>query len=234
MKITKQHVTRFAILILFLTLVAVIKGFGLTDYLSLIWIGEHVSELHAYIQEHYVLSVGIFLCSYIIFCALSMPGSTLFITASGLLFGSIGGVYSILGASTGAMILFFTSRYVIGEWVQRKYQNKLAKFNHAFEQRGVYYLFLVRMLALLPFGMINALSGITLVKPTTFLWTTMVGMAPYVMLYTFTGMQLASMNADRGWFSPPVMAFIGTVGLRMLLLPFVVSHVLTVRREYKV
>lgn len=234
MKITKRYVSRFAIVFLFLLLIAVIKGFGLTDYLSLTWIQDHLAELHAHIEAHYMWAVLIFLASYITVSALSIPGSTLFITASGLLFGPIGFIYALVGATSGAMLLFFTSRYLIGEWVQRKYQHKLAKFNHAFEQRGIYYLFLVRLLALLPFSMVNALSGITLVKPTTFLWTTIIGMMPYVLLYTFTGMQLNTVTEGQGWFSPPVMAFVGTVALRMVLIPFVVQHVLAVRREYKV
>lgn len=234
MKLNKRLLTRIAILLLFVTLIVYIKMSGLTDYLSLTWLQEHLTELHAYIKENYLLSVCLFILSYVTVSALSIPGSTLFITASGLLFGAVGFFYALLGATVGAMALFFTSRYVVGAWVQKKYAHKLAKFNHAFEERGVYYLLLVRLLALLPFGMINALSGITLVKPTTFLWTTMCGMLPYVVLYTFAGMQLSNVTPDQGWFSPPVLAFAGTVALRMVLLPFAIQHVLTVRREYKV
>ncbi|MGE0010554.1 MAG: TVP38/TMEM64 family protein [Candidatus Babeliales bacterium] len=234
MKITKRHFMRVCIAIVFLALIGVVKGLGLTDYLSLTWLQEHLHELHTYIDAHYALSVGAFIASYVTVSALSIPGSTLFITASGLLFGKIGFLYAIVGATLGAMVLFFVSRYLIGAWVQKKYVHKLAKFNHAFEQRGVYYLLFVRLLALLPFGMINALSGITLVRPTTFLLTTLFGMLPYIFLYTFAGMQLNNVTADQGWFSPPVLAFAGSVGLRMILLPFAVQHVLAIRREYKV
>lgn len=234
MKFNKRFIKRMVILMLFLSLIGCIKIFGLTDYLSLTWLQDHLTELHAYIKENYLLSVCLFIMSYITVSALSIPGSTLFITASGLLFGVVGFFYALLGATLGAMALFFTSRYVIGGWVQKKYAHKLAKFNHAFEERGVYYLLLVRLLALLPFGMINALSGITLVKPTTFLWTTICGMLPYVLLYTFAGMQLNTVTVDQGWFSPPVLAFAGTVTLRMVMLPFAIQHILAVRREYRV
>ncbi len=234
MRITKRQMSHIAIGFVFLAALGLVKAFGLTDYLSLTWLQEHLQELHAYINTHYVLAVGVFLASYVAASALSIPGSTLFITASGLLFGMIGAVYSLFGAALGAMILFYTSRYIVGDWVQRKYEHKLAKFNEAFEQRGIYYLLGVRLLALLPFCMINALSGITLVKAETFLWTTVIGIMPYIALYTFTGMQLGHVTADQGWFSPPMMAFVGTVGFRAVLLPFLIQHVLKVRREYKI
>lgn len=234
MNIKKRTLMRVGALLLFFTLIGCIKGSGLTEYVSLVWLQEHLTELHAYIQAYYFFSVCLFITSYVTISALSIPGSTLFITASGLLFGQLGFLYALLGATLGAMALFFMSRYVVGVWVQKRYAHKLAKFNHAFEERGVYYLLLVRLLALLPFGMINALSGITLVKPTTFLWTTMCGMLPYIFLYTFAGMQLNNVTADQGWFSPPVLAFAGTVALRVVLLPFAIQHVLAVRRGYRV
>lgn len=234
MKLTKRRIGHIVIGLIFLALLAVVKAFGLTEYMSLAWLQEHLQELHTFIDEHYVAAVFIFLVSYITASALSIPGSTLFITASGLLFGMFGALYSLIGAAVGAMILFFTTRYVVGEWAQHKYEHKLAKFNQAFQKRGVYYLLLVRLLALLPFCMINALSGITLVRAETFLWTTVIGMIPYIVLYTFTGMQLSTVTAQQGWLSPPMLAFVGTVGFRMVLLPFLVQHVLRVRREYKV
>lgn len=234
MKITRGVITKVAMLSIFLTLVALIKGFGLSEYVSLAWMQDHLTELHAYINTHYALSVCIFLVSYIIISTLGIPGSTLFITASGLLFGAIGGVYALIGATGGAMALFFASRYVLGNWVQRKYQHKLATFNKAFEERGMYYLLAIRALALLPFGMINALSGITLVRPFLFFITTVIGIIPYICIYTFAGIQLGAMSAHQGWFTAPVMAFIGTMGLRMLILPFAIHHVFTIRREYRV
>lgn len=205
---------------------------GFTSYLSLTWLQENVHYLHQLVNGHYWYCVTIYLIAYIAASCCALPGSTFFIIASGLLFGLIFGViFALIGLVCGATLLFLISRYIIGQWVQHRYHDKFIACNRAVARDGYYYMLIGRMLALFPFGMLNILAGITLLPVQTFMWTTAMGMLPYIMLYVFAGHQLGYIQSTETLCSTPMIVFVSTVALRVSLIPFVVNYILKMRKQ---
>jgi len=205
---------------------------GLTSYLSLTWLQGNVPYLQALVEQRYWYVVTVYLVSYITVSCFAIPGSTFFIITAGLLFGLLPGVFfAMIGLVTGATLLFLISRYVIGSWVQGNYQERFFACNRAIARDGYYYMLLVRMLAVFPFGMLNILAGITLLPVKTFIWTTAVGMLPYVVLYIFAGQQLGNLQPTDTLFSSPMLVFATTLFLRMSLIPLLVRYIFKRRRE---
>lgn len=211
--------------LLFIILIILLKVFGITDYFTLDYLHANIAHLHSLINNNYVNAIIIYLLCYITASALSIPGSTFFLTASGFLFGTITGFFlAVIGATTGGLMLFFTSRYMVGSWVQRYFSPQLTKFNTEISHHGFYYLLMIRLIGILPFFVVNLLSGITLIPPFTFVWTTCVGMMPFALTYSFIGAQLAQLDT---------LTYTGSPAILTALILFFIFKILLVPLFYK-
>ena len=212
--------------LLFVTIIILIRLSCLTHYCTLPYVHSHIDSLHEYINNHYYYSVLIFIATYVIASALAMPGSTFFLIAAGLLFGVFPGiVFANIGATIGATLLFLTSRYIIGDWVQRTYGQRLQKYNTELERYGVVYLLMVRCIALLPFFSVNILSGLTLLPIRIFMIATVIGMIPASVVFAYAGTQLAHVDSIESFFTTPILfAFAALILFKIGLAPFVYRH----------
>ena len=208
--------------LVFVAVVILVRASGFTNYCSLSYVHAHIDLLHTYINNQYCYSVLIFIASYAFACALAMPGSTFWLIASGLLFGVVPGIiFANIGATIGATLLFLTSRYIIGDWVQRTYSQQLERYNNEIERYGTRYLLVVRCIAVLPFFIVNVLSGLTLLPARSFIWATIVGMIPVSLVFAYAGTQLALVDSVESFFTPPIfIAFVVLILFKIGLAPF--------------
>lgn len=199
-----------------------INYFNLSHYLTISYLHSHMHVLHTFIDNYYLYSVVCYLVSFIVATTFSIPGSSIFTIAAGLLFGWPGLFYSLLAATIGATLLFLAVRYLIGRWVQHRYATRLAGFNQEIEAHGQYYLLIVRLIAVLPFCLVNMLSGLTMLSLRSFVGVTLVGLVPVSAVYVFAGKQLAQLASPNNFFSPSVIfAFAIFVIFKAALIPAV-------------
>jgi uncharacterized membrane protein YdjX (TVP38/TMEM64 family) len=191
--------------------------------LSLSWISDHIIELKHAVNEHYMLSVAVYITAYIAALLCALPGSTVFIIAGGLLFGVIGGiVYAFVGALIGAYLLFLVSRYLIGSYVQEKYATRFASFNAAISRQGFYYLVMVRIAGIIPFSVVNVLSGVTVISSRTFLAATACGMLPALVVYSCIGYQLSLLDTCTDLMNPVIIgSYVLFFIIRIILVPII-------------
>ncbi len=208
--------------LIFIAGIVIVRALGFANYCSLSFVHAHIDVLHTYINNHYYYSVLVFIASYALACALAMPGSTFFLIACGLLFGVYPGIiFANIGATIGATFLFLTSRYIIGDWVQRTYGQRLERYNNEIERYGAFYLLVVRFIALLPFFSVNVLTGLTLLPVRSFIWATVVGMIPVSIVFAYAGTQLALVDSVESFFTPPILiAFAILILFKIGLAPF--------------
>lgn len=165
----------------------------------------HKHALMYFVNEHYVLSVILFILSYILFTALMLPGAFVLSLAGGLLFGVLPGTtYITLGATIGACCAFLATRYFFGNTLQQKYHKAFKHFNTAIEQHGVAYLFIVRLVPFFPFFLVNLLAGLSTVSTKHFVITTALGIIPLVFGFTFLGSQLRYTETIQDFFTYPL------------------------------
>ena len=108
--------------------------FSLSEYLTFASIKSYQHALQVYVNEHYVLSVLLYILSYTLVVALSLPVAALFTLLGGSLFGALwGALYAVIGASTGATLSFLMVRYLFGEQLQQRYKERLIKLNKELE-----------------------------------------------------------------------------------------------------
>lgn len=220
------------IFILFFIIAAVIIWLsGIHQYLTFENLQKNRGMLLAYLEKNYISSVFIFLAVYVS-TAFFIPGTLALTVASGFFFGFIAGTfYALLGACLGATMAFFTSRYLMGSWIQKKFGEHLAVFNEEISRHGYHYLLFFRIVPILPFFMVNYLAGITHISKFTFIWTTIIGMLPGTLVCAFAGQQLGVIISPDQIFSREVIISLILLAA-LILLPPIARH--TKKYFYKV
>jgi uncharacterized membrane protein YdjX (TVP38/TMEM64 family) len=138
------------------------RYFDLGQYLSLEYIKASQEKFQTLYQSHRVLVIAAYMGIYIVVTALSLPGAAVMTLAGGGLFGLAVGTLAVSFASTiGATLACFASRFLLREWVQKKFGDKLKAVNAGIEKEGAFYLFSLRLVPIFPFFVINLLMGLT-------------------------------------------------------------------------
>jgi uncharacterized membrane protein YdjX (TVP38/TMEM64 family) len=185
-----------------LTAAAALHFSGAADWLTLENIQTNRDRLYDYVQFHYLTSAAVFVASYIIVAGFALPGAAVMTLMGGFLFGMpYGWLFSVTGATGGAVVAFLLSRYLLGSLIQRKYPQKLARFNGEMKKNGSMYLLTLRFIPLFPFFLINVFAGLTSVSFMTFLWTTLAGIAPGGLVFAYAGRRLGSLSSVSDIFS---------------------------------
>jgi uncharacterized membrane protein YdjX (TVP38/TMEM64 family) len=152
--------------------------------------------------------------TYIAVTALSLPGAAVLTLAGGGLFGLMVGTIAVSFASTiGATLACLVSRFLLREWVQSKFGDRLATINSGIEKEGAFYLFSLRLVPIFPFFVINLVMGLTRMRLSTFFWVSQIGMLAGTMVYVNAGKELAKIDSLSGIMSPGVLISFVVLGL---------------------
>ena len=187
--------------LLLLAAVAVTVGLRYGDAISLQKLAEQEVELRAFQAANPAVVFGIAFTIYVLMAGFSIPGATALTLLFGWYFGWVQGVVLVSFASTaGATLAFVLSRFLLGNWVQRRFAESLATVNERFEREGTFYLFTLRLIPLMPFFVVNLLMGLTRIRTSTYWWVSQLGMLPATLLYVYAGSRVPNLSvlADDG------------------------------------
>jgi pyruvate/2-oxoglutarate dehydrogenase complex dihydrolipoamide dehydrogenase (E3) component/uncharacterized membrane protein YdjX (TVP38/TMEM64 family) len=155
---------------------------------------------------------------YVVATALSFPGATIITLAGGAVFGFWPGLLIVSFASTlGATLAFWASRFVLRDWVEARFGQRLADIHAGVEKEGAFYLFSLRLIPVVPFVLINLLMGLTRMKTWTYYWVSQLGMLAGTAVYVNAGTQLGQLDSVRGILSPALLGSFVLLGLFPLL-----------------
>ncbi|MBF2734579.1 MAG: TVP38/TMEM64 family protein [Betaproteobacteria bacterium AqS2] len=196
-------------------LVAIGAGWWFSrDYLTFAAIKEGQAQLQAYYEANRVLMLAGYFLGYVAITALSLPGALIMTLAAGALFGFVAGSLLVSFASSiGATLAFLVARYLVGDAVQKRYADQLAKFNAKFSEEGPFYLFALRLIPVVPFFLINILMGLTRIKAVTFYWVSQLGMLAGTLVYVNAGTQIAKIDAPADIASPALLGSFVLLGI---------------------
>ncbi|KEZ78713.1 FAD-dependent oxidoreductase [Salinisphaera hydrothermalis] len=216
-------------------LVAAVIAFfalGLGQYLDLAYLKSRHAELAAVVGAHELLASTLFFVAYVAMAALSLPGAAVMTLAGGALFGVAQGVLLVSFASSiGATLAFLAARFVLRDWVQRRYGQRLAAIDRGVNRDGAFYLFSLRLVPVFPFFIINLLMGLTALRATTFYWVSQLGMLPGTLVYVYAGTRLAAIQRLGDVLSPGLIVAFVLLGLFPLIARWVVAWLQRRRRE---
>ena len=189
-------------------------GFDLNQYASLEQIKTLQQTSGDYIADNRALAMLIFFVSYVAITGFSLPGAVLLTLLGGGLFGFGYGLLLISFASSmGATLAFLVSRYLLRDYVQKKFATRLAAINKGMEKEGNFYLFSLRLIPVFPFFVINILMGLTKISTRSFYLVSQVGMLAGTAVYVWAGTQLSEINSLSGIASPSLLSALVLLGV---------------------
>lgn len=170
--------------------------FDVQQYLTLTGLKGSLANFQNW-QTRKPLIVGlVFMIFYIMVTALSLPGAAIMTLAAGALFGLWWGLLLVSFASSiGATLAFLVSRFLLRNWVQQRFGERLKTMNKGIEREGGFYLFTLRFVPIFPFFVINLLMGLTPIKTWSFYWVSQLGMLAGTLVYVNAGTQLAKIDS---------------------------------------
>lgn len=211
-------------LILLATIIFLGVNFG--QYFTLENAKAQQQALNSFIDQNFVFAAATYFFAYIAITAFSIPGAAVVTLLGAALFGFWTSLLLVSFASTiGATIAFLSSRYLLREWVQSKFGNKLNAINQGVEKDGAFYLFSLRLIPVFPFFLINLLMGLTPMSVARFYLTSQIGMLPGTAVYLNAGTQLATIDSLSGIVSPTVLASFALLGLFPIIAKWVMNKV---------
>ena len=181
--------------------------FDLGQYLSLENFKASQADIVAAKDANPALYIAGFFLLYVAVTGLSIPGAAIMTLVAGALFGVVLGTLIVSFASTmGATLAFLSSRYLLRDWVQGKFGERLRAVDDGLEKDGAFYLFTLRLIPVFPFFVINLLMGLTRIKTGTFFWVSQIGMLPATIVFVNAGTQISRIDSTAGLLSPTLIA----------------------------
>jgi len=178
--------------------------------------------LMIYVKKRYWHAVAAYMSVYIFASLLAFPTTSLLTIVGGFLFGTrLGATYTVLAATIGATCVFFLTRHLLGEILHDYFKERLKTFNDHMDREGHWYLLSLRFSPIIPFSIVNILSGLTNVNISTFIWTTFIGVIPGAFVYSFAGRQFSRMSHTENIFTPELFKlFLALMALSLIPIIF--------------
>ncbi len=218
-------------------LLLIIATFGLiffSEWISFEALKENRAEISEFRDKNFTLSIVIFWVFYLILVVFSLPGAAVASVSGGFLFGlGAGLLINITAASTGAALLFLLVRYGIKSFKYNKSNtlnsNFVIQIKNALVTNQISIMLTLRLVPVVPFFLANILPALVGVRLFNFIWTTIIGIIPGGIVFTWIGVGVGEVFDRNEYpnfellFSPVILGpILGLVAL--LILPMILRR----------
>jgi len=226
----KKTTSKLIIFAVIIGVIAVFRIFHLGDYLTLSYIKGAQQRFGGWYGDQPIAVISVYMLIYIAVTALSLPGAAVMTLAGGALFGLWAGTLIVSFASTiGATLACFVSRFILRDWVEGKFGDKLSVINEGIAREGAFYLFTLRLIPVFPFFVINLVMGLTKMPLRTFYGVSQLGMLAGTIVYVNAGKELGKIESLSGILSPGLIVSFILLGI----FPLAVKKLLAAYRAKK-
>ena len=179
---------------------------------------DNIVNLENYYRQNPIFFMFAYFIIYVVLTTLSIPVALMLGLLSGFIFDLYSAIILISFASSfGATAAMLISRYLISEYINRRFSNEISLINNEVNEHGAYYLFALRMSPIFPFFVINAAFGLTKIKTLTFYLVSQLGMLPGTTIIILIGSELNDFLIKGSPFSIELVLYLTLLGLIPLL-----------------
>ena len=217
---------RFAPLLILLVAIAAVFASGATRYLNLEALQANEAALRAFVSQQLPLALLTFILVYALATAVSLPGAVILTLAGGYLFGTwVGGVATVVGATTGAILVFYAVKTSLGQALRDRAEASGGRLKSVIDgvQAGAFgYILTLRLIPLAPFWLVNVAAALAHAPLRAYALATFLGIMPATFIYSGIGAGVGELLArgetpDLGViFSPAVLLPLVALGLLTL------------------
>ena len=193
--------------------------------LSLDTLKIHQQTLLDRVEQAPLQSALIYFAVYVLVSALSIPGAALLTLLGGAIFNLWEATLLVSLASTlGATLAMLVSRYLLRDWVQRRFAAQMNTIDVGMVRDGARYLFALRLVPLFPFFLVNLLMGLTRIQVRHYWWVSQLAMLPATVIYLNAGRELGKLTTLRDILSPGLLFAFTLLGLLPLVTRWLFSR----------
>ncbi|WP_406595433.1 FAD-dependent oxidoreductase [Aeromonas veronii] len=206
--------TRLLLALVMGSLIGTFFALDLGRYLTLDALQAQQAAVAQWVDSHFVSASLLFVLIYVLSTALSLPGASLLTLGGSAVFGVVWGLLLVSFASSiGATLAFLSARFLLRDWVERRFGDKLATFQSGMAKEGTFYLLSLRLIPIFPFFLVNLLMGLTPIRVSTYYWVSQLGMLPGTFVYVLAGSELGQLTSTGNILSPGLMVALTLLGL---------------------
>ena len=222
------------IIIILLLSIAIFGLIFFSEWISFEALKENRAEIAEFRDKNFTLSIISFWIFYVTLVVFSLPGAAVASVSGGFLFGLGGGlIINVTAASTGATLLFILVRYGVKSFNYNKSNtfnnNFVFRIKNALTINQVAIMLILRLVPVVPFFLANILPALVGVRLFNFIWTTIIGIIPGGIVFTWIGVGVGEVFDRNEYpsiellFSPVILGPI--LGLAaLLLLPIILRR----------
>ena len=222
------------VVIIVLPIIATFGFIFFSEWISFEALKENRAEISEFRDKNFTLSIVIFWVFYVILVIFSLPGAAVASVSGGFLFGlGAGLLINITAASTGAALLFLLVRDGMKSFKYNKSNtlnsNFVIQIKNALVTNQISIMLTLRLVPVVPFFLANILPALVGVRLFNFIWTTIIGIIPGGIVFTWIGVGVGEVFDRNEYpnfellFSPVILGpILGLVAL--LILPMILRR----------
>ena len=134
------------------------------------------------------------------------------------------GIIAFMLSTLGATLAMLVSRYLLRDWVQRRFAAQMSTIDAGMDRDGARYLFALRLMPLFPFFLVNLLMGLTRLRVRHYWWVSQLAMLPATVIYLNAGRELGKLTSLRDILSPGLLFAFTLLGLLPLVTRWLFSR----------
>lgn len=164
---------------------------GVGRYLNLEALQQNEAALRRFIESNLLAALAIFIATYALATAVSLPGAVILTLAGGFLFGTwVGGAATVAGATFGAIVVFYAVKTSLGAALRAKAESSGGRLKSIIDgvHKGAFgYILTLRLIPLVPFWLVNVAAALADAPARAYALATLVGIMPATFIYSGIG-----------------------------------------------
>ncbi|AFY76408.1 MAG: TVP38/TMEM64 family protein [Hydrococcus sp. C42_A2020_068] len=179
--------------------------------IGIYWLGGIDQEqLQAWLKKMGIWAPIVYVLLYTLGTLFILPSTPLNLSG-GALFGVWWGtLWTTVAAIIAAVVSFAFTRTVGREYIAQKLAGRWEAIDAEMRQGGLFYMFAVRLLPLIPYGIVNFAAGLTSIRFRDYLIGTMLGTVPGILPFVMMGSGLQELTSGNVF---PLMCALALTGM---------------------
>ena len=170
-------------------------SFGLQRNFTLESLASNQTAIKSFAEANNGLAMLTIIFVYTAVTAISFPGAAVMTLLAGFILGTLyGGISVVIGATLGSTIIFLVGRTAAGDVLARRGGETVAKLEAGFAENALSYLFILRLVPLFPFWLVNLAAAAFRVPIRHYMLATFFGIMPGTFVYASVGAGFSSIT----------------------------------------
>ena len=152
------------------------------------------AQIEAWLEQAGIWAPVIYIVLYTIGTILILPSTPLNLSG-GVIFGAWWGtVWTSVAAVIAAVVAFAFTRTIGREVIAQKLAGRWEVMDAEIRQGGLFYMFAIRLLPIIPYGLVNFAAGLTSIRFRDYFVGTLLGTVPGILPFVMMGSGLLALK----------------------------------------